>query len=225
MAQPLHATANLAFKQKYHKYLRNSVLWAIFIHINLFVFSPEFTFKPYKLREEKFEVVDVPDNIEIPPPPKEIAPPQVPVEAAADDADTEEEIAPTTFDSFEDNPHKPANIEPNTIVYTGTHDNDTCVGWFNGLQQHEKDFVFHVLGMAPTDDIAGLMIETAMHSRADLAIAPLQDFLGLDGSARLNTPGISDGNWRWRFEWDMLPEQLPQRIRSMIESSGRLYAR
>lgn len=105
-AETLHTTANTIFKQKYHRYLRNSVLWAIFIHINVFVFSPEFTFKPYKLREEKFEVVDVPDNIEIPPPPKEIAPPSVPVEAADDEA-TDEEIAPTTFDSFEDMPPPP----------------------------------------------------------------------------------------------------------------------
>jgi protein TonB len=102
----LHATANSVFKSKYHRYLRNSVLWAVFIHINIFVFSPEFTFKPYKLKEETFEVVDVPDNIEIPPPPKEIAPPQVPVEAADDEA-TDEEIAPTTFDSFEDMPPPP----------------------------------------------------------------------------------------------------------------------
>lgn len=105
-AETLHTTANTEFKGKYHRYLRNSILWAIFIHINIFVFSPEFTFKPYKLQEETFEVVEVPDNIEIPPPPKEIAPPQVPVEAADDEA-TDEEIAPTTFDSFEDMPPPP----------------------------------------------------------------------------------------------------------------------
>jgi protein TonB len=104
--QTLHTTANTAFKGRYNRYLRNSVLWAVFIHINVFVFSPEFTFKPYRLKEETFEVVDVPDNIEIPPPPKEIAPPQVPVEAADDEA-TDEEIAPTTFDSFEDMPPPP----------------------------------------------------------------------------------------------------------------------
>jgi len=102
----LHATANNQFKQQYGKYMRNALWGAFLIHICVFVFSPEFTFKPYKLREEKFEVVDVPDNIEIPPPPKEIAPPQVPVEAA-DDESTDEEIAPTTFDNFEDMPPPP----------------------------------------------------------------------------------------------------------------------
>lgn len=100
-------TANVAFKAKYKKYVRNSLLWAILIHIAAFVLSPEFTFKPYKLKEEQFEVVEIPADITIPPPPKEIALPQVPVEAADDDADTEEDIAPTTFDSFEDMPPPP----------------------------------------------------------------------------------------------------------------------
>ena len=104
--QTLHDTAQNAFKSGYGKYLRNAVWVAIVIHIMVFVLSPEFTFKPYKLREEKFVVVDIPDNIEIPPPPKEIAPPAVPVEAAEGE-DTEEDIAPTTFDSFEDMPPPP----------------------------------------------------------------------------------------------------------------------
>jgi 4-alpha-glucanotransferase len=129
------------------------------------------------------------------------------------------------FDHFEDNPHKPANITPDAIVYTGTHDNDTCVGWFSKLQPHEKDFVFQILGVPPTEDIAALMIETAMHSRAGLAMAPLQDFLGLGSKARMNTPGVAEGNWRWRFEWDMLDEQLPGKIKSMIGESGRSHDR
>lgn len=129
------------------------------------------------------------------------------------------------FDHFDDNPHKPANIEPDTIVYTGTHDNDTCVGWFNGLQAHEKEFVFELLGAAPTDDIARLLIDTAMHSKADRAIAPLQDYLGLGGSARMNTPGSSEGNWAWRFEWDMLPQSLAAQTRALVAASGRLYER
>lgn len=102
----LHDTANNAFKAQYGKYVRNSLWAAFFVHVLVFTLSPEFTFKPYKLKEEHFEVIDVPDNIEIPPPPQEIAPPQVPVEAADDDA-SEEEIAPTTFDSFEDMPPPP----------------------------------------------------------------------------------------------------------------------
>lgn len=129
------------------------------------------------------------------------------------------------FDHFDDNPHKPANITPDCVVYTGTHDNDTSTGWFSGLQPGEKDFVFQVLGVPPTEDIAPLMIETAMHSPAGRAVVPLQDFLGLGREARMNTPGLSEGNWRWKFEWDMLPAQLPDRIRSVISASGRLHER
>lgn len=106
LGSTLHQTANNAFKSRYGRYVRNSIWMAFSIHVLVFALSPEFTFKPYQLKEEQFEVVDVPDNIEIPPPPKEIAPPQVPVEAA-DDSETEEEIAPTTFDSFEDMPPPP----------------------------------------------------------------------------------------------------------------------
>lgn len=129
------------------------------------------------------------------------------------------------FDHFEDNPHKPANITPDCIAYTGTHDNDTSAGWFSGLQPNEKEFVFQVLSVPPTEDIAALMIETAMHSQAGLAIVPLQDFLGLDGHARMNTPGVSEGNWDWRFEWDMLPDRMAEQIRSVVNASGRLHER
>ncbi len=100
-------TANTKFKAGYYRTLRNALLWAILLHIAAFVLSPEFTFKPYKLKEETFEVVDLPPQINIPPPPKEIALPQVPVEAAAGDEDTDADMAPTTFDSFEDMPPPP----------------------------------------------------------------------------------------------------------------------
>jgi 4-alpha-glucanotransferase len=79
-----------------------------------------------------------------------------------------------------------------------------------------------VLGTPSTDDIAPLMIETAMQTRANFAIAPLQDYLGLDSLARMNTPGVTDGNWRWRFHWDMLTSDLPGSIRPLVEASGRL---
>lgn len=129
------------------------------------------------------------------------------------------------FDHFADNPHKPANITPDTVAYTGTHDNDTSAGWFAGLKSHEREFVFQVLGVPPTDDIARLMIETALDTRAELAMAPLQDFLSLGSEARMNTPGVSEGNWRWRFDWDMLDDTLTEHIRAMITASGRLHAR
>jgi len=125
------------------------------------------------------------------------------------------------FDNFDDNPHKPANITPDCVVYTGTHDNDTCVGWFSTLEPHERAFVFEVLEAEPTDDIARLMVQTGLESAAELAMAPLQDYLGLDGSTRMNTPGVSDGNWQWRFDWDMLDNELTAQLRDMISASGR----
>ncbi len=127
------------------------------------------------------------------------------------------------FDHFADNPHKPANVKHDDIVYTGTHDNNTCVGWFNELQAHEKDFVFDILASPPREDIARLMIETAMHTSALMAIAPLQDYLGLGPQARMNTPGVAEGNWRWRFHWDMLTPERAQEIRRLVEASGRMH--
>lgn len=107
MAFAIRISANKEFKGNYPRYVRNALLGAVLFHVAVFVLSPPFTFKPYKLKEEQFEVVDVPDNIEIPPPPKEIAMPQVPVEAADDeDADTED-LPETTFDDFEDMPPPP----------------------------------------------------------------------------------------------------------------------
>jgi TonB family protein len=102
------ATANVEFKAQYGKYIRWSLLGAIVIHALVFVFSPPFTFKPYQLREEKFEVVDVPEDIEIPPPPQEVQMPTVPVEAATDEeADDAQDLPETTFDDFSDMPPPP----------------------------------------------------------------------------------------------------------------------
>lgn len=107
MAIAIRISANKEFKGKYPKYVRNALIGAVVFHTLVFVLSPPFSFKPYRLKEEQFEVVDIPDNIEIPPPPKEIAMPQVPVEAADDeDADTED-LPETTFDDFEDMPPPP----------------------------------------------------------------------------------------------------------------------
>ncbi|MDH3214918.1 MAG: energy transducer TonB [Candidatus Krumholzibacteria bacterium] len=107
MSIVIQTSANKAFKAKYPRYVRNALLGAVVFHVLVFVLSPPFTFKPYRLKEEQFEVIDVPDNIEIPPPPKEIAMPQVPVEAADDeDADTED-LPETTFDDFDEMPPPP----------------------------------------------------------------------------------------------------------------------
>ena len=126
-----------------------------------------------------------------------------------------------SFDGFEDNPHKPENIRENRIVYTGTHDNDTTLGWYNSLEAHEQQFVYERLQQDTAVDINTALINEALKTEASLAIIPLQDFLKLDTHSRMNTPGIADGNWEWRFEWTELPDNLRADISAMIEANQR----
>ena len=133
------------------------------------------------------------------------------------------------FDAFEDNPHKPKNIELDRVVYTGTHDNDTTRGWFNHLPDDTKAHVLSVLGIKPEGNTAELanavvdrMIETAMNTRGSLFIIPMQDVLHLDSSSRMNTPGTVDGNWQWSFQWQQIQSKVIYTMRELIEKSGRL---
>jgi len=98
----MSATANALFKKKYTKYLEVAMAGAVVIHAAIFYFSPPYVPRPYTLRERKMEVVDLPENIEIPPPPEEIERPQLPQEAEiSEDVSEEETIAPTEFNPFE----------------------------------------------------------------------------------------------------------------------------
>ncbi len=102
------------------------------------------------------------------------------------------------FDSDENNPFLPHNYVANTVVYTGTHDNDTTRGWFESLPPDRQETVLSHLGLAAKDggDVAWELIRLAATSRAALAIVPLQDVLNLASSARMNVPGSTAGNWR-----------------------------
>ena len=126
-----------------------------------------------------------------------------------------------SFDGFEDNPHKPENIEPNRIVYTGTHDNDTTLGWYNSLQPHEQDFVWERLKQDKNDDICTSLIDAAFATEGNLVIIPLQDFLKLDASARMNTPGTIENNWLWRFDWHDISETLANDIQHLVTKHHR----
>jgi 4-alpha-glucanotransferase len=116
------------------------------------------------------------------------------------------------FDEFDDNPHKPKNITEDTIVYTGTHDNDTTKGWYNSLEDHVKKYVLQVLNLPASDymsehtanSVVDTMIDNAMSSQANICIIPLQDCLHLGSEARMNTPGTTTENWQWRFEWQQI---------------------
>ncbi len=129
------------------------------------------------------------------------------------------------FDAFADNPHKPENIGHDRVVYTGTHDNDTCVGWFQSLDEETRNYVRQRCELEQTADAAQVcdrLIQIALQSRAQLAVIPLQDFLHLGSEARINIPGTVDGNWQWRFQWQQIPANLATQLRQKISHSKRL---
>ena len=119
------------------------------------------------------------------------------------------------------NPYWPHNYEPNTVVYTGTHDNDTTNGWYHGLNWNDRqkinDYLGHGMGQ-PNEE----MIRLAWASVAVLAVAPLQDVLGLGGEARMNVPGIPRGNWQWRVRADQFPGGIIERMAYLTGLYGRL---
>ncbi|PSB61571.1 4-alpha-glucanotransferase, partial [Chroococcidiopsis cubana CCALA 043] len=113
----------------------------------------------------------------------------------------------------------------NSVVYPGTHDNDTAIGWWNKASDKEKQFVAKYLGdesAAKITEINWEFIQLALASVADLAILPLQDILGLDDRARMNDPSVNAGNWRWRYESsEMLTPQLRDRLLEMTQIYSR----
>jgi 4-alpha-glucanotransferase len=127
--------------------------------------------------------------------------------------------------------HLPHNYVHNTVVYTGTHDNDTVVGWYNSAAdegstrdekqiERERDYARKYLN-TDASQINWDFIRAAMASVADIAIIPLQDVLGLDSTARMNIPASEEGNWGWRFRAEMLKADLSKRLREMTGVYGR----
>ena len=129
-----------------------------------------------------------------------------------------------SFDGFDDNPHKPKNIKHDRIVYTGTHDNDTTKGWVQSLNSDTQHYIMHILQVDSIESITDALIMSAFNTKAQLAVVPLQDFLGLDSKARMNIPGTVDGNWQWQFNWEQITDQLMLEIKMKIKDSGRLGA-
>ena len=127
------------------------------------------------------------------------------------------------------NPHLPHEYTRASIAYTGTHDNDTVVGWFRqgsapGASEAERREREHCLRYLGTDgrDIHWDFIRAVQRSVAGISMMPLQDLLGLDSSARMNTPGRAEGNWAWRFAADALTPELAHRLRESTDLYGRL---
>lgn len=145
------------------------------------------------------------------------------VEALRDDFDLPGmRILQFAFDSDADNPYLPHNHIQNCVVYTGTHDNDTTLGWFDSCSAEARKRVLDYLG-TPGDAMPAALIRTAMASVASLAVIPMQDLLGLGAEHRMNTPGTcAENNWRWRFTWDMCAETLADDLRYLCEIYGRM---
>jgi 4-alpha-glucanotransferase len=127
------------------------------------------------------------------------------------------------FDGHADNPYLPGNYVPNTVVYTGTHDNNTTRGWFETLPEDQRYNLWNYL-KRPTgksEEAAWELIRLAWSSVAGLAITPLQDLLNLGAEARMNLPGSTAGNWRWRCTDEMLSAPVFDRLRELTMTSDR----
>jgi 4-alpha-glucanotransferase len=118
------------------------------------------------------------------------------------------------------NPYLPFRHDRDSLVYTGTHDNDTTLGWYDSLDEYTRGYVDEYLGVSQ-EPMPWPLIRCALASRSHLAILPMQDILGLDSGHRMNVPGTTEGNWGWRFSWDQVHPDLPARLCRIIKLYGR----
>lgn len=127
------------------------------------------------------------------------------------------------FDSGEASDYLPHNYDRNCVVYTGTHDNNTVNGWYNEINEHDRQMFIEYSNKLDAEEPANWdMICLAMRSVADTCIIPIQDFLGLDESARINAPSTLGYNWKWRMKEGSISEELIKKIRRLTKIYGRL---
>jgi 4-alpha-glucanotransferase len=115
----------------------------------------------------------------------------------------------------------PHNYVPNTVAYTGTHDNDTVVGWYKSLDKRTRRHALEYLGTRTSREINWSMIREAQASIADTVVIPMQDVLGLNSTARMNTPATTQGNWQWRMAGGAFDAEITERLRKLAELYGR----
>lgn len=120
-----------------------------------------------------------------------------------------------------ENPYLPINFEHNCVCYTGTHDNDTTVGWWSAMDDEQRHQVLAYVGGSGEGEIHWAMIRLAMGSVAANVVVPLQDLLGLGSEARMNVPGRADGNWSWRYPEAAIDETLKERLAALTTTYGR----
>ena len=122
------------------------------------------------------------------------------------------------------NQHHPANYTPNMVLYTGTHDNDTMLGWARQADPKELAFAMKTLGFETPEEAPAAFVRGALASMADTAVIPMQDILGLDNSARMNLPGTVGGNWLWRMKPGAAAPEIAAGLRKLNEETGRLQS-
>jgi 4-alpha-glucanotransferase len=124
------------------------------------------------------------------------------------------------FDNGESNHFLPHNYVANTVAYTGTHDNDTTLGWWSTASEREKNFAKQHLD-SDGEAINWVMMRALSKSVADRVIFPMQDVLDLSSEGRMNFPGHPTGNWEWRFSWDQLQSEQTVALAEMSAENGR----
>lgn len=125
------------------------------------------------------------------------------------------------FGGGDDNPHLPANYVPNCIAYSGTHDNDTVLGYLSTTDEKALTHARTLLGFEDVQDGPAAFVHAVMASQADTAMMPMQDVLALDGSARMNKPGTIGGNWLWRMLPDAADADTAARLLALARETGR----
>jgi 4-alpha-glucanotransferase len=125
------------------------------------------------------------------------------------------------FDGNPDNPYLPHRHGERSVVYTGTHDNDTTVGWWNQLDDHTRDRVRSSL-LDPDEAMPWALVRLGLASTARLTVVPAQDLLGLGSESRMNTPGTALGNWGWQAPAGAFDGDLAARVRALVAEADRL---
>lgn len=129
------------------------------------------------------------------------------------------------FDSREESDYLPHNYTSNSVVYTGTHDNDTILGWLDAIGRKDRSFAKRYLNIKSNKDIEWEFIRAALSCVSDTAIIPMQDYLGLGSEARINIPSTLGNNWKWRMVKGSLTEELAEKIYKMSKMYGRIPKR
>ena len=126
------------------------------------------------------------------------------------------------FDSREESDYFPHNYTKNSVVYTGTHDNNTIVGWFDELKEQDKKLAEEYLCIRDERDIPWIFIRAALASVADTAIIPIQDYLGIGSEGRINTPSTLGNNWKWRLQAGECTDTLADKMNKLSKLYGRI---